>query len=690
MVGNTLPREPAPGNVWIGNGKDNRPFKAQGPVRYELTNLFSRRAAEGDPQPDDHPIFSTWIQNDWTKGMGINKTNAASDQGSYWISTADTIHPEALTTAPLTILYNPPAGETGHCWALGDFYSPVSSGHFHASWGTHLYAYNPTLDTWTAKSSVMHFEPVNKWTVYQSKTGTDAGNYNAYIPYGAGGYDTWDGVNPPALGPSGITPIEFCLYNDSIFALTTDGKVYYATTKPTSMTDWVLVGRVPDNSLPKHIITYKDMQDNVAVYVITTKDVYALDYIDQKLVATDLWNPKHTHSGEAVAIHNGALLVSAGIAVSSYDTNTISQVGLDNGDGLPPEMRGWIVSMDNAYNGYYALVQGQKIIPNNPYAHAMMDLGVSHQKLSFETDPGVAYLALRTDYGWSQRYAFFCTTPTSVHISDAQQYDAVWWAADGILYKQTLPAMFYNPRDYANDPVPRMPTARHESGWYNYGWDGQPKINKLVEVMAIAAWPDSYIDVYVKYDNDSNPEIKLMTLTSPGSQAAPVGQNPFLPVLPNGQPYWQGVPHEQIKLILYFNNTSGDPYKAPKVKWHQIVSRKYLRPQRQFVVTLDLGNNIDGYVPSQSWAFLEALAIQQTGIIFQPDDQQYIVDLIAISKMSGVGDNMASSVSLTLIESRDLGPEDAPWELARIDNQNSPDPNIPYAPVGRLGRYGTQ
>lgn len=664
MTGGVFPRIPESGQVFIGNLSDARPFRlAPRGIQNELTNIFARRSAEGDPQPDDHPVFSAWIQRDWTKGMGYNDVNPASDQGSYWKSTADTLYPGVLMPLPTVTTITKPGGGTGNCWVLGDMNTVAGGDHVFVSWGNALYAFNPDTTTWTSRAT-LPLEPSGKWTLYQSLEGADAGNINAYIPHGTS-YSTFNGNTTVLSGLAGTSAVDFATYNDLLFRLDLNGHLFYASTLPSTSTDWTLIATVPDGSAPRHLISYKDLSGNPCLYVVTNKDVFALDFLNQILFTTDLVFPKHPEQGKAVEVKNGALEVSVGMGVNVYDTNTISQNGLDGGDGMPQEFRGAIVDIESAYNGMYALVRGAPLISETPPPSGELDAGPPHDQLTFDVNTNTNYVAFRSDYGWSIRKTMTGTKPTSVYVSDAQSFYALWYACDGNLYQQLLPTMYYNPRDQANDPVARELTAEHESGWYDYGWKGQPKIAKMVEVSMLRADPTSYVQVQVKFDLDSNPWTTLGNANAIGEFQFRLGNSTKAP-LADGSTFYQGVSMQRIKLKFVFVNNSGDPLNYPKLEWHQVIVRRYLRPQRQFTVFLDIHDDPNGgengYTADQQWHFLEALAISQLGIIFQPDDTQYTCDLVALSRTMMSGKDRSYNVNMTLIESFDLGPEDAPWD----------------------------
>ena len=660
------------GEVVFGNGKEQRQFALASDVSYDMVNIFARRVAEGEPGPDDHPVFSSWTAASWTGGMGVNKFNPSSDMGRYWDSTMDVLYPGALMPAPRTIKYSNPGGVANlQCWPLGDF-----GNKFCASWGGSLYSYVPTSDTWSLETTTVHNLPVNKWTYYNDGLAL-SNSKNVFIPQGSNGYDTWIGTGPTVAGVSGVSAIDFTTYNNSIFALTTDGRLLQANKFPTILADWVLITTIPDDVTPQHLVTYKDFGGNPCIYVVTDKYVYALDFTNKILFTTDLVFPKHPKQGEASVVHKGDMAVSVGLGAHRYDTNTITSDGLDGGDGLPVNMRGFINSFDTAYNGLYALVQGAPLLSNPATSDNIIQAGSPDQPLSGPLGLTQNYLALKTDYGWSQRAKFDGLIPTSVHVSDSSSYYAVWFGGgSGFLYKQVLPTIYYNPRDLANDVVERERSGYMESSWYYWGWEGQPKVAKQLDVSILTASAEQTVLVEIKFDDDGNSWQNLGTISAAGEYTFRLGRNPFMPDLLDGSPYYEGVPHERVKIKFTFTNTSSDWMKCAKLQWMSLVARRYLRPQRQWTVPLDLTRSYKGFTTIQNLAFLTALAVRQTGVFFQIGQEQYVVDIVSLGGRRHSGPDESSQLSLNLVESFDVGPEDATQMYidAQTDPYTSPDP----------------
>jgi hypothetical protein len=329
---------------------DGIPLTLRGPLNSEIINVFSQGVNMGNPGPNNHPTNSSIIVSSAQGGGQIWKVNPGSDLQRFWWATMMTEYPEYITLAPYTKDYLAPIGAAGQI--LGDYPNGATAKLYAAAAGR-LLRYTVGSDSFTDLMAMNAPATGHKGCNYTVQTGVNAGNTYMFIPQTTQ-YQYWNG----AVLSAAVTELalEFAVWDDKLFMLTTDGKVKWTLD---GGINWNTVAQIPDGSVPTHILSFVNRADDPIIYVVTNNFVWALNFDAQMLIKTKLYSPQHPTSGLAAEYHNADLYYAAGLGVSLYNLQTISPVGLDRDQGLPTEFRGYIVDMEGSNNGLFALVRGQ-------------------------------------------------------------------------------------------------------------------------------------------------------------------------------------------------------------------------------------------------------------------------------------------------------------------------------------------
>lgn len=642
--------------IWL----DGYPYRVRGDVSFEKTNIFGRKQNQGDPGPDDHPTFSTSIQSDWSGGALVKRYNSSSDTSKFYFSTAETQYPGYIGLAPETRSVGPPPDEGGTPWVIGDYLDDL-----YVAWDSSLYTVDPvTMDL--THAGTLPSSATGEGTLYRPQAGGPGGRLHLFIPV-TNGYVTYDNEDDVVAGPaSPHFPVAFEVWDDKIWRLDTDGSLRWSNKIPTVDADWTWSCGVPDGTTPRGLLSFKDNQSNPCLFVVTDGTTWKHDFANNMLHKDDLYFPRHPNHGLASVIHQGNAYISVGTGIHRYDNQTISPSGLDDRDGLPERFRGAIVSLASGYNAMYALLAGKLNMEESEPERHTLELGGGDDQMYLSATESHNLLMLQNQYGWHYRWDAVGTPPTNVMTSNTKGTYNLWWGSGGKLYTQTLSSIYFNPADPATSGYPYAPVAEHISGQVAWGWLGQDKIMKSIEVDVRKLTNGAFIEVYYRVDsgrcrhgNDA-PWIHIGTATEDGEYRWYVGQDIDEPWLKNddGPPKgkYRGVRHEWFQLRFLIHRGS-DKNESPYIRWHSVIARRWLRPQRMWRMALDLTSKVKDHPVEEQRKRLSAIADKQEAVVFEHNNEHFMVEMILLGANQKTGRNEANEISITLLEANDLGLE---------------------------------
>lgn len=627
--------------VWI----HGRPFRVmRSEVGREMTNVFGRKVNQGDPGPDDHPSFSTSIQTAWDGGGLVKNMNPAADTNRFHKSSAETQYPGALALGPKTFEYAAPNGEPGTPYVIGDFVDRL-----YVVWADSLYTLDQQTDEWTFISYITGVPAgAIDGTVYREQSASSPKALLMFFPTNVG-YTVVSETNAVSMGVGDGFVVDFEIWDDKLFALRTDGTLWWTTRNPTVTTDWNFSGAIPDGSVPRRLLAFVDKQGEPCLFIVTNHTTWKHDFANTMLHKDDLHYPKHPYMGKAAINHRNEVWTSVGTGVFRFDNNTISPQGLDSRDGLDPEYRGFIADFESAQPGLYALVQGA-VIADDPLSNsAMMEAGPGGLGLDVRPVKANNSVYLWNGFGWHHRWHGLGDAPTNIKLSNVQNVYRIYWGANGKLFSQIMPWVYFNPADLDTAGYPFAPFAEHESSWNAWGWKGQDKILKMIELEVDKLSDGARIEVYYKIDHDKNPWNPAGVITENGEHRHIVGIVAGEPALRGGAPHTKGVRHEQYKLMFRIYQGS-DEETTPIIKWHSAISRRWLRPQRVWTLTLDLTAKVKDWPIEEQIQHLDDISTTQESVVFQHQEDQFIVDLIMLGVRQKTGRDHSATATVTLID----------------------------------------
>jgi hypothetical protein len=635
-----------PQTLWLGD----LPYKVKGQVEWDFVNIFSRKINQGDPGPDDHPIYSTWTQRDWSGGGQVARMNPASDSGRFWTSTCETQYTDTIALPPFTYHFPVPADASGTGIMLGDL-----GDNLYAAWGTRIYRFDPVNMVWIY-TDTLALPPTREGQVYVEQSGPNAGRMVMFIPETTS-YEVWDGAN--LIAAQDIGAIEFAQWDQKIFGLDSAGVLYWATEVPTATGQWTKVSQIADGSEARHLVSYLNKQSEATLFVVTDQYVYAVDYANNLFDRSDLEFPRHPHQGRGVANFQNDLYVSVGLGVHEYNGSTITARGLDHNAGVPPEWLGYIVDLKPSYNGMFALIRGAATdtaaVPGSDAY--LLDVG-PRTGFTVPDQSSNNVLMLWNGFGWHYRWQGTGIPPTNIVVSQAQYFYSVWWGSGGDLYMQRLPRIYFNARNAAAQEMGFAESCEHETPWYDWGWLGADKILKIIELSLEQASSTETVEVQYKLDYDSNPFVSLGQLGVNGKSRFRVGLDLNEPTLPDGTPKTLGEHHNRLKMKFILNRQPGDAnyQRSPIIQWHTAECRKWLRPIRSWRFQIDLTDpdGIDGHTNDELREHLYDLAAQEQATVFSFNGEHILVDITNLGGPRVPGDrNQSQYIAVTLIEAFD-------------------------------------
>lgn len=479
---------------------DGVPIQVQDQIGVVNLATLPSRLTFGDFTLASDNFLSVWVQSDWTGGGQVEDLREPSHAQRFRSSTADTRFPRILSQPIETLSYTI-AGAT-IATPVGD-YAVSGTTYFWVAFtdGTpRLRKWNKATPAYDGGANLTTM-PVGKGVVFDSLL---------WIPQGASGYDTWNGT---AIVHDGtVTPISFVEWDDKLVALEHDGQVSV----------WDGVGWVSDPALrlrgdrvPRGLVVWWTADRFPAVYVVTNRDVWAVDFLAQVLYRTGLNFPVHPDQGLGFAAwRDDAMYVGVGMGVHQLALGmTISAMGLDRDDGMPADLRGRVVDMEPEYNALFALVQGV-----TGSTVSAVDPDAVEETMAFDASPvfpdessfARSTLMRWTGIGWHTAWESDDASgvPTRAMVTQADGEYAMRWGYAGRMYHQPLRRTFHNPRQGAQVGIDRFATSSVlYTGRFDANISTFTKLASHVEVMVDAA---SDGNVLVSYQTDRTTGFQLI------------------------------------------------------------------------------------------------------------------------------------------------------------------------------------
>jgi hypothetical protein len=509
---------------------DDMAFPLAQPMEFQDLTRFQGRVIFGAPDLTSNPLLSTWVISDLMGGHGVDKLKEGTDGNRYRFSSLYCRIPSQMALPRYPRAVSGP--NTTRACPLGDLYESGTY-KFYADYGGKLVLWNEGTLSMGSSLGDLAGATVNKAVEFKG-TGTRM----LFIPAGANGYSTWDGSNLNTES----TPLAqaFTLWDNKLICLDTDGQLHWTTdgttwTGGTSGDSYGVPGKLDASYIPINLVVYYDRSDNPCIHVVTNRGVWSFDPAGPRLYLTDAQWPAHPYQGLGSDKWRGTMYVSNGMGITQFNGNLVNPgMGLDRDDGLPSavdftvdgqaiddiddidNLRGYIIDLQQEYNGLYALVVG-KASGNNSFTSVHVFTG----------------------FGWHCEYISETATAESkvtwMQVSQGAGGYRLWWGENGGLRTIKLPVDFANPRELGTASDGEFDVSRAHfflSGRFDAEMQNYLKVGNTLEVRLSEEIAESVRVFYRRnddliwdeftypVDNMGNPRTKL---ENPGTYSLQMG-----------------------------------------------------------------------------------------------------------------------------------------------------------------------
>jgi hypothetical protein len=462
------------------------------PVPESNLARFQPKLTFDDYTRDSDDLISVWVQSSWLGGGQAGILNAQSQGERWWDSTLNTEYPNMLSLRQKVQLLSPPEGVSGIFRPLGD-YNDV----YYGCWGSTLCSFDG--DVWMEVDD-LHNVPAAKPAVYDGLL---------YVPLGANGLDSFDdggpGVAAVVDGSSDPIPARsVVVWDDKLLVLTTTNKLLIFD--GTTWTGGTSALTIKTGEISRQLVYFHDTSGEPAVYVTTSRGLWAYDPVNAKLVKTDVKMPPHPTQARASAVwRNTDISISIGTGVQAWNGDVLNPTGLDRDQGLRAELRGNIVDLEPEYNGLMALVAGAAVSSdtNTLFADNPMSEEVSQ---TFPNQQSISSLWRYTGFGWHKVWesadASGAPTWSVVGADEAgTRYDLIWGYGERC-YRLPLVRDFYNPQQAIRVGEIDFET----TGWLRTGrWNGNmPSWPKLLSHLDVNIAENSAGTIRIDYQTEAD------------------------------------------------------------------------------------------------------------------------------------------------------------------------------------------
>lgn len=474
---------------------------------------FQPKITSGDYTHDSDDLLSVWAQASWLGGGQAFKVNASSQAERWWDANNMDTEQRGMLSLRLKMLTSPkPEGATGSFVPLGDY-----AGEFYGAWDTMLAIF--TGSAWVDTTLTFSAAPVGRGQVYKGLF---------YVPLGSGGLDAFDGVGGTIdpvqdAAPANIETKSVLVWDNKLVVMDTDGN-YRTWDKVAPWTDVADAYAVSDGSTPRHLQEFIDEQKYPTVYLVTSRGLWKVDPVSDKLLKMGAYYPPHPTQALASAVwRNTDMFISVGIGVHQWNTDVFSAMGLDRDDGLRAELRGYITDLYPEYNGLFALVQGD--VAEGDGNDLNLEGGMNYDEpLDFPSQRAVSSLWRYNGYGWHKIWESPGATgsPSWCCLSakeDGTRY-SLFWGYGSEAWELPLRISFYNPQQGVKAGIDNF----QSSGWLRTGrWNANmPAWPKLASHLDVNILDGSTGTITVEYMTDQTNEAWVSL-----GQATDVGRTTF-------------------------------------------------------------------------------------------------------------------------------------------------------------------
>jgi hypothetical protein len=601
------------------------PVPVLGDPDYVNLARYSPKISIGEADFDD--LISTWKMEDWSGGGQIERMNVGSDTNRFRSATAETRFPRMLSNPPLTTQVTL-SGASGDATPLADY-----NDLFWAAFGDKLRKWNTATEEFDG-GATLAASPVGK--------GFSWGGL-LWIPEGASGYETWDGASLTA-GTAGITPIDFAEWDDKLIALEHDGQVSV----------WDGVGwsvqpplKLKTEETPRHLVIWWDAEREPAIYVVTNRAVWVVDPLIPRLYRTGTKYPVHPDQGRgATAWRDDAMFVSTGIGVLRVNLgNVISPTGLDRGDSLPADLRGYITDMEPEYNSLIAVVQGFSE-GDDFLDYPLEETLLQDAAVVLAQQQARSTVQRFTEAGWHTVWESSGAdgVATRLVVSQASGEYRMWWGYDGDMYTQKMRRSLHTPKQGAQLAIDEFArTSYLMTPQFDAGMPGNAKSASHLDVVLHDAHTGR---VGVQYRTDRDRAWRSL------GSATVAGVTTSLMFDPDGDGWSEGEGHGWIQFLFSLDSETDDVTATPLIESITFKFVKVPLQAKSWVINVPLYHDEAwmGMGPHELATFIDALASTENFYPFKHRDETFRVRVAQTTGQQNLGPDMRERRIVNLLE----------------------------------------
>lgn len=371
-------------------GHDLYPGKTGERVPRTQTGTWDRRVVTGPVSADAESLISSWTQDDYSGGFGIEDGNESTDTSRIAFGVIDGRHPKSMCLPPETVeVTSPTWAETGAFTPLGDIGT-----QFYGAWANGISGYNTATQAWhtTQNAWPASFVIANHPVPFCGFL---------YVPGGATGICRLNeataatGTLTVSARLTTLTAVAMGLHDGNLWAIDTANKLWRLTPAGSAAGGVTLANWGPADDLasttganlkdafgndiildtgliPTRLFSwFNSGQEEVLWCVTQGQGAYLFNPDEGRWIKSRIKAGAHPDWGTAAEIFRDGedLFISGGgLDVTRL---TIANVevpisGPSKDQGVPPDYQGTIIDLLSERSSLYALVQGGTSVVTGP------------------------------------------------------------------------------------------------------------------------------------------------------------------------------------------------------------------------------------------------------------------------------------------------------------------------------------
>lgn len=497
-----------------------------GGVRVTKTTQFPPKTVQGDVSRDSDPLASAWVISD-QRGGALVRRHTATTLDRYWDTTCDPRRQDELTLAPLAIQVPRPAGmassyqpykaaeylqtagaATGTSRFLVAWYSTPFANCVIRQWDETTFSFLPNAGG--TGTPAMSFAPSDVVVGH-----LDSKDWVLWAGEGFLQYDgtTWTDVRGSG-SPGGATAPRaglLAFWDDKLWAIVSRGDVgdsnrLYMTPSLTSPA-WEGRATVPcPSGDPEALFVASNRAGDPALHCITRGKpggVFIYDPSANRWGRMEVDFPRHAFGGRGARTWRGDMWVPNSVSMYRIGQDqTIRSVGFDRDWGLPPDRRGNVTVLEDAFSW---------LVAGTIYGGTTVSPAQAHMGIYLYDE--VAWHPIWRDPATNQGMTF-------LSYNYADNRSRLWWGSTlGSVWYMDMPHGLYNPRE-----VPATQYAAngsHYSARFDADWQEIDKVWLAIQFEGEAMSATERERVYYALNNADDPVTGTWVLAGEATEDSP-------------------------------------------------------------------------------------------------------------------------------------------------------------------------